>query len=359
MPNSHDRDLKQSTLSFGAKASKLQPTATANSAVSGPARSAVASGALRFTPYEPTTPPVTKKFRTPTMLRPTQQRQSQTGMGLKKSDSGSKMVIDLSGSSSQPEASAGGGGGGWSSTPRAAAPLGSTGWSNPSPSTSIPTMARAPTTTISTTTAEAVRRAAAHSNSLNINGNTTMGALARSAGLDDVLGNERYRPPKHREIFRAELLSENQPLSLFKALSAETGGISSSKRTKPKVFLLSGEQEMVSQLVVEKRESLFFTGSAGTGKSVLLRELIKRLQGKYSRDEIGVTASTGIAACNIGGTTLHSFSGCGLAKGATGVRLNCSKSLRTNRPFKNLLRSSRGDAWATRKLSRAGANAKF
>lgn len=30
-------------------------------------------------------------------------------------------------------------------------------------------------------------------------------------------------------------------------------------------------------------------------------------------DAVAVTASTGIAACNIGGVTLHSFGGCGLA----------------------------------------------
>lgn len=54
----------------------------------------------------------------------------------------------------------------------------------------------------------------------------------------------------------------------------------------------------------------------GTGKSVLLREIIRGLQSKFSRepDRVAVTASTGLAACNIGGVTLHSFSGIGLGK---------------------------------------------
>lgn len=53
---------------------------------------------------------------------------------------------------------------------------------------------------------------------------------------------------------------------------------------------------------------------AGTGKSVLLREIIKGLRKKYvnAPDAVAVTASTGIAACNIGGVTLHSFGGVGL-----------------------------------------------
>ena len=56
--------------------------------------------------------------------------------------------------------------------------------------------------------------------------------------------------------------------------------------------------------------------SLGTGKSVLLREIIAALRRKFVRepDRIAVTASTGLAACNIGGVTLHSFAGIGLGK---------------------------------------------
>ncbi|WWD20773.1 hypothetical protein CI109_105250 [Kwoniella shandongensis] len=79
--------------------------------------------------------------------------------------------------------------------------------------------------------------------------------------------------------------------------------------------VLSAEQQKVLQLVVAEGKNIFFTGSAGTGKSVLLREIIKNLRRKYATapDAVAVTASTGIAACNIGGVTLHSFGGVGLA----------------------------------------------
>ncbi|KAK9703943.1 DNA helicase, variant 3 [Basidiobolus ranarum] len=80
---------------------------------------------------------------------------------------------------------------------------------------------------------------------------------------------------------------------------------------------LSHEQKRTLTLALEEKCNIFFTGSAGTGKSLLLQELIKRMRGKYRREEVAVTASTGIAACNIGGTTLHSFAGVGL--GSDGV----------------------------------------
>lgn len=87
------------------------------------------------------------------------------------------------------------------------------------------------------------------------------------------------------------------------------------KNNVARVFL-SDEQQHVLDLVSEKKKSVFFTGSAGTGKSVLLREIIATLRKKYLRepDRIAVTASTGLAACNIGGVTLHSFAGIGLGK---------------------------------------------
>ncbi|CZR57272.1 related to PIF1 protein precursor [Phialocephala subalpina] len=91
-------------------------------------------------------------------------------------------------------------------------------------------------------------------------------------------------------------------------------------KTKGKVAMapitLSKEQESVRELVVNKGKSVFFTGSAGTGKSVLMRAIIADLRKKFVRepDRVAVTASTGLAACNIGGVTLHSFGGIGLGK---------------------------------------------
>jgi ATP-dependent DNA helicase PIF1 len=113
---------------------------------------------------------------------------------------------------------------------------------------------------------------------------------------------------KHREEVKKTIKkNEGTDESISKAKS---------KRKQVARVFLSEEQQHVLDLVVEKKKSVFFTGSAGTGKSVLLREIITSLRKKYARepDRIAVTASTGLAACNVGGVTLHSFAGIGLGK---------------------------------------------
>uniref|UniRef100_A0A0B7KS61 ATP-dependent DNA helicase PIF1 n=1 Tax=Bionectria ochroleuca TaxID=29856 RepID=A0A0B7KS61_BIOOC len=79
---------------------------------------------------------------------------------------------------------------------------------------------------------------------------------------------------------------------------------------------LNEEQRTVLDLVVKQGRSVFFTGPAGTGKSVLLKKIIRSLATKYLGESkrVGVTASTGLAAHNIGGTTLHRFAGIGLGQ---------------------------------------------
>ncbi len=57
-------------------------------------------------------------------------------------------------------------------------------------------------------------------------------------------------------------------------------------------------------------QPVFLTGPPGAGKTFVLNEFVKRAtrQGKT----VAVTASTGIAATHIGGTTIHSWSGLGI-----------------------------------------------
>lgn len=67
---------------------------------------------------------------------------------------------------------------------------------------------------------------------------------------------------------------------------------------------------------IRESRNVFFTGSAGTGKTALLKHIIEKevpLNGTY------ITASTGRAAVMISGRTLHSFAGIGLGKESVDV----------------------------------------
>lgn len=57
-------------------------------------------------------------------------------------------------------------------------------------------------------------------------------------------------------------------------------------------------------------ESAFVTGPAGTGKTYLLNQFVKLA--KYQGKHVSVTATTGLAATHLGGTTIHAWSGIGV-----------------------------------------------
>jgi ATP-dependent DNA helicase PIF1 len=61
-----------------------------------------------------------------------------------------------------------------------------------------------------------------------------------------------------------------------------------------------------------QRKNIFLTGPAGTGKSYAVNLLFRFLDSKAIF--YGKTATTGVAALNIGGTTIHSWSGMGIAE---------------------------------------------
>ncbi|XP_014371253.2 ATP-dependent DNA helicase PIF1 [Papilio machaon] len=74
---------------------------------------------------------------------------------------------------------------------------------------------------------------------------------------------------------------------------------------------LNSEQQRVLEACLSGK-NIFFTGSAGTGKSFLLKRIVTALP----PDVTVATASTGVAACHIGGTTLHAFAGIGDGSGS-------------------------------------------
>ena len=64
---------------------------------------------------------------------------------------------------------------------------------------------------------------------------------------------------------------------------------------------LNDEQQAALDAMMSGR-NVFLTGEAGTGKSTVLREFLGRCDRPCA-----VLAPTGVAAINVGGTTIHSF----------------------------------------------------
>ena len=67
---------------------------------------------------------------------------------------------------------------------------------------------------------------------------------------------------------------------------------------------LSEEQLALFEYIENESTNIFVTGRAGTGKSTLLSHLVEN-----TKKKVAVTGSTGVAAFNVGGQTLHSFLG--------------------------------------------------
>ena len=62
--------------------------------------------------------------------------------------------------------------------------------------------------------------------------------------------------------------------------------------------------------ILKSGKNIFLTGSAGTGKTYVLNQYIKYL--KERNIPVSITASTGIAATHLEGTTIHAWSGIGI-----------------------------------------------
>lgn len=67
--------------------------------------------------------------------------------------------------------------------------------------------------------------------------------------------------------------------------------------------------------LMQQGRSVFLTGPAGSGKTFVVNKFISGL--KKQKKGVGITASTGIAATHLNGTTIHSWSGLGIREELT------------------------------------------
>ncbi|XP_041359901.1 ATP-dependent DNA helicase PIF1-like [Gigantopelta aegis] len=113
---------------------------------------------------------------------------------------------------------------------------------------------------------------------------------------------------KRKRTVDTEVVNQtsSQSVVVFKKQRSET-----LLNMKPSLSVLNKEQTAVLEAVLQ-RKNIFFTGSAGTGKTFLMKRIIGALPPQHTF----ATASTGVAACQIGGTTVHAFAGIGSGQAA-------------------------------------------
>lgn len=133
---------------------------------------------------------------------------------------------------------------------------------------------------------------------------------------DDVVDDDEP-PEKRRRTDDADIESieesSDDALARQAAEAAERERLVRVAQRRARLVLyqtLTMDQRRALALVLDGRRSVYIMGSAGTGKSHLLRALILHMDAMHT----AITASTGIAATHIGGTTIHSFLGIGWAK---------------------------------------------
>lgn len=113
-------------------------------------------------------------------------------------------------------------------------------------------------------------------------------------------------------------LEEKVPAQILEAEEDGTFAVEMDKTEVDMGVNLSPEQRQAF-FHIKQGESIFLTGSAGTGKSFCIDHIIGWISETKSRSRVGLTSTTGCSALLIGGVTIHSFLGIGLAVGSAEI----------------------------------------
>lgn len=116
------------------------------------------------------------------------------------------------------------------------------------------------------------------------------------------IGERQLEAQKKQEAARRQVLEEfsADPYLGYESLDAALAD-----------YKCTTQAEVMARLL--NRESVFISGPAGSGKTTLINKFIRLLDAEYSGNfEVAITASTGIAATLINGSTIHSWAGLGI-----------------------------------------------
>ncbi|GAB4860568.1 hypothetical protein Ancab_040049 [Ancistrocladus abbreviatus] len=100
---------------------------------------------------------------------------------------------------------------------------------------------------------------------------------------------------------------------IFRNISTQSSALGKKPRSPRTQKVEWTDQQLEILSAISNGMSILITGSAGSGKTILVKEIIKLLKKIHGRSAVFVTASTGVAACALDGQTLHSFAGIGVA----------------------------------------------
>jgi len=109
---------------------------------------------------------------------------------------------------------------------------------------------------------------------------------------------KKEKPTADAERIKVKVKSEKD--------DSEEGSSEGVATITPGLIILNAKQQHVVK-VVQLKKHIFLTGSAGVGKSLTLRELIRTVLPKLYGDRFGVAGSTGVASVQINAVTLNSL----------------------------------------------------
>lgn len=121
--------------------------------------------------------------------------------------------------------------------------------------------------------------------------------------LNEVYSSEKIKEKEEKQMKLSQIAKKMEKRYGSYSKESYSSGIKHKvaiERRYEKPVELTLEQKKALDLL-ESGDNVFLSGEAGTGKSFVLNEFIRRAKNK----NIMVCAPTGIAAINIGGTTLH------------------------------------------------------
>ncbi|CAM9503832.1 unnamed protein product, partial [Heterosigma akashiwo] len=145
------------------------------------------------------------------------------------------------------------------------------------------------------------------------------GILKQMPRNRDALLEVKGIGPKKLEMFGDDILTILARYTGGEVVADDSGdGTSTGAPIRRPVAInrasLTEEQSRAADLALDEGQSIFLTGAAGTGKSHLLKYIVQQLEARNRN--YAVCAPTGVAAINVGGSTLNSFFGIGFGTGS-------------------------------------------